>query len=115
MDTNKNNEVRKYETLSEAITALNRFGYKEQFISTVDGIKAVEEDRLYKPEELKIVATYRFEGMTDPGDSTCLFAIEGIGKNDDDVKGTLVMSYSSEHFQNIKNLEGLDNFSNIDN
>jgi len=114
MDTNKNEEVRQYETLSEAITALNRFGYKEQFISTVDGIKGVEEGKIYKTDELKIVATYRFEGMNDPRDANCLFAIEGVGKNDDDIKGTLVMSYSSEHFQNIKNIEGLDNFSSID-
>lgn len=113
MDTNKNEEVRKYDTLSEAITALNRFGYKEQFISTVDGLKAVEEDKVYKTDELKIVGTYRFEGMSNPGDSTCLFAIEGVGKNDEEIMGTLVMSYNSEHFQYIKNIEGLDNFSNI--
>ncbi len=32
--------------------------------------------KYYKPEELKIIKTYRFEGESDPGDSVILHVLE---------------------------------------
>ncbi len=32
--------------------------------------------KFYKPEDLKIIRTYRFEGESDPADSTVLYVIE---------------------------------------
>ena len=41
------------------------------------------------PEDFEIVNFYRFEGMTDPGDETILYAIEEKGGR----RGTLVNAY----------------------
>ena len=35
-----------------------------------------ENGKYYEPEELKIIKTYRFEGESDPGDSSILYLIE---------------------------------------
>ncbi len=32
-------------------------------------------NKVYKPEDLTIVKTYRFEGMSDPGDNSVLYLI----------------------------------------
>ena len=50
----------------------------------------------YQPNELLIIDSYRFEGMTNPGDQSTVFAIEAK----DGTKGTMVMSYSASHGQN---------------
>ena len=33
-------------------------------------------DKYYEPEELKIIRTYRFEGESDPADSSVIYLIE---------------------------------------
>lgn len=110
MDTNKNKQMKNFDTLSEAIKYLNHQGYIEQFISNEHGIKGVETDMYFPVNELQIVANYRFEGMSNPADSSQLFAIE----SNNGVKGTLVMSYGAEHFQNVDNIKMLDNHPRID-
>lgn len=32
--------------------------------------------KIYKPEDLKIIKTYRFEGASDPSDSSVLYVLE---------------------------------------
>jgi hypothetical protein len=87
-----------YDTLSQAINALTLHGYEEGFKADDTKITTTHSDKEYLPNELKIVHTYRFEGMTNPQDDSIVFAIEA----DDGVKGTLVMSYSSKHNHNVE-------------
>jgi|SRR5437868_6812115 len=47
----------------------NEFRMTEQGFGTGNG-------KFYKPEDLKIIRTYRFEGASDPADSTILYIIE---------------------------------------
>lgn len=87
-----------YETLSQAVNALTKSGYDEGFKAEDDKLIGNVHGREYHPHELNIVATYRFEGSTDPQDDAIVFAIEA----NDGIKGTLVMSYSAEHNQNVE-------------
>lgn len=89
-------ESNSFDTLSQAVNALTRKGYTENFEAGDKGIQAIYSKRTYEPAELTIVSCYRFEGMTDPEDQAAVFAIEAR----DGTKGTLVMSYSATHSQN---------------
>ncbi len=85
-----------FDTLSEAVNTLTKEGYIEDFEAGYNCIKALYSKKEYQPHELKITASYRFEGMTNPEDQATVFTIEAT----DGIKGTLVMSYSAEHNQN---------------
>lgn len=86
-----------FDTLSEAINTLTQQeGYKEDFEADETCIKALYSKREYQPSELKIIDSYRFEGMTNPSDQSTVFAIEA----NDGTKGTLVMSYGASTGQN---------------
>lgn len=87
-----------YETLSQAMNDLNKNGFGKGFVAEDTQIRVTNSALTYEPNELEIVHTYRFEGMSNPQDDTILFAIEA----EDGVKGTLVMSYSSKHSQNVE-------------
>ena len=91
-------DTRNFDTLSIAVDALTNEGFTEDFKAEENCIRALYSKKEYQPEALKIVYTFRFEGMTDPEDQVELFAIIA----DDGLKGTLVMSYSAEHFQNVE-------------
>ena len=96
-----------FDTLSEATNALTKEGYKEDFKAEEHYIKGLYNKKEFKPKNLKIVASYRFEGDTNPEDETELFALIA----DDGTKGTLIMSYSANHFQNtelIRQLKTID-------
>jgi len=80
-----------YETLSEAINALEHRGYTHNFQvkskeNTTDGVTPLT------PEEFKIDEIHRFEGMNDPGDSDILYAISSRHSN---VRGLLVNAYGA--------------------
>ncbi|NOQ75278.1 MAG: phosphoribosylpyrophosphate synthetase [Crocinitomix sp.] len=87
-----------FDSLSQAVDALTKEGYKDDFKAEEKCIKALYSKKEFRPEELTITASYRFEGMTNPEDETELFAIVA----NDGTKGTLVMSYSAEHNQNVE-------------
>ncbi|HZW63485.1 MAG TPA: phosphoribosylpyrophosphate synthetase [Flavobacteriaceae bacterium] len=85
-----------YNTLSQAVNSLTEEGFVEDFETGEQTIEALYTKKQYHPSELKIVKTFRFDGMTNPDDDAVVYAIEAS----DGKKGTLVMSYSAEHSQN---------------
>ncbi len=97
-----------FDTLSIAIDALTKEGFTEDFKAEEDCIKALYSKKEYQPEDLIIVNTFRFEGMTNPEDQTELFAIVAT----DGLKGTLVMSYSAVHFQNVELIKQIKEVKN---
>lgn len=94
-----------FDTLSQAINSLTAKGFTEDFKAGEKYIKALYSKKEYLPEELKIVESFRFEGMESPEDETALFAIIA----NDGTKGTLVMSYSANHFQNMALIKKIKN------
>ncbi|MEC3965450.1 phosphoribosylpyrophosphate synthetase [Flagellimonas halotolerans] len=85
-----------FDTLSEAVNTLTQEGYKEDFEAMENCIKALYSKKEYQPDDLKIIDSYRFEGITNPGDQSTVFTIEA----NDGTKGTMVMSYSASSGQN---------------
>jgi hypothetical protein len=76
-------------TMVSTLNSLVKKGFVEDFHVVEEGIKSMKSDKVYQPEQIKIVDFYRFEGTSDPADESILFAVE----TDDGVKGTLVDSF----------------------
>ncbi len=62
-------------TLVACTNRLNRLGFTTQFQARENGLISLESEKIYFPDEVKIVDFYRFEGESDPGDSAILYAI----------------------------------------
>ena len=78
-----------FTTLSEAITALVTRGYANDFNLHPDWIECAPLNVKFKPEEFHIDEVHRFEGMTNPDDSSVLYAISSTSG----IKGLLVDAY----------------------
>jgi len=94
-----------FTTLSEAVNTLTSEGYKEDFEAGESTITALYSKKEFAPSDLKIIGTYRFEGETNPSDQATVFALEAS----DGTKGTMVMSYSSQHGQNVELIRQIPN------
>ncbi len=81
----------KYSTLVEAFQELKKRGYRSSFKLQEKGMKCLTTEKIYQPENMKIVEYQRFEGATNPSDMSILFAVEC----DDGVKGTVISSYGT--------------------
>ena len=80
-----------YNSLSEAIQELQALGYNQDFNFCDSGLENKGRSCIYPAEELEVTAFYRFEGASDPGDNTILYAIE----TSDGLKGLLVDAYGA--------------------
>ncbi len=89
METTEAFERKEMKTLIECIEVITKRGYKTSFLG-IDNTKIKgEREKHYTPEEVKINTFYRFEGDSDPGDSSILYAIETTGGE----KGYLTNAY----------------------
>ena len=89
-------------TLSQILNKLTVKGYDNEFRWTKDGFTL--NDKVYQPEDLTIVKTYRFEGESDPSDMSILYLI----KANDDLIGYSIDAYGV--YSNHDDEEGYDNF-----
>lgn len=87
--------LNEYSTLSTAMNALRDKGFKDEF-EYKDG-HLVSGDRQYSSDQLSIVEHHRFEGVSDPGDMSVLYAIEAK----DGTKGQLVDGYGTYAEQDL--------------
>jgi hypothetical protein len=62
-------------TLSGVLEKLRQKKQDNEFLMTEAGFTS-PAGKQYKPEELTIIKTYRFEGDSDPADNTILYLIE---------------------------------------
>jgi len=76
-------------TMVSCINSLSRLGFTEDYKVTDSGMRSVQSNRIYKPEEINVLNFYRFEGNSDPADNSILYAIE----TKDKTRGTLVDAY----------------------
>ena len=80
-----------FDTLSQAMNSLKEKGYKIEFSVSGNQIISEKDDLNLKPEDFDIDEVHRFEGMTNPGDMSILYAISSnTGK-----KGLLVDAYGT--------------------
>lgn len=79
-------------SMTEVTTKLQGEGFVNNFKATEDGLlESLETGDKFKPEQVKILNFFRFEGMSDPNDNSILYAIE----TDSGLKGTLVDAYGA--------------------
>jgi len=81
--------MKNFETLSSAITALVARGYSNDFNLHPEWIECAPLNVKFMPEEFHVDEVHRFEGMTNPDDSSVLYAISSTSG----VKGLLVDAY----------------------
>jgi hypothetical protein len=88
----ENQDTNEPDTLLERLEELQSRGYTYDFNLTAHSLEFHKDDGIrlsLSPEDFNIVEFYRFEGMTNPSDTSILYAIESC----DGLKGTLVSSY----------------------
>ena len=89
-------------TLSQIMNRLTVKGYDKEFRWTEEGFTG--DDKVYQPEDLTILKTYRFEGVSDPSDTSILYLI----KAKDGLIGYSLDAYGV--YSNHDGEEGYDNF-----
>jgi hypothetical protein len=62
-------------TLSQILEKLRLKRRDNEFLMSPEGF-GIGTGKYYNPEDLKIIKTYRFEGESDPSDSSILYLIE---------------------------------------
>lgn len=69
-------------TLSQILEKLRLKGKDNEIKMSDHGkMQSANLNKIYRPEDLTIVKTYRFEGMSDPGDSSVLYLVEDKDKD----------------------------------
>lgn len=97
METQKNEMT----TLTSVLESLRIKRQDNEFTMKEQGFHGTN-DRVYQPDELTIIKTYRFEGESDPGDSAILYLIEACDG---------LVGYSIDTFGAYSNNpEGYDDF-----
>src|SRR6476620_3010782 len=78
------------DTLSETIRTLRTKGYTEDFNLQCDRLECKVGGYTLSPHEFQVDDVFRFEGASDPGDESILYAISLPSRG---VKGVLVNAY----------------------
>ncbi|MBP0904307.1 phosphoribosylpyrophosphate synthetase [Mariniflexile gromovii] len=81
--------MKTYDTLSEAIKAKQEEGYKFDFNLQSCSLECRELSQIFQADEFIVDNFYRFEGDSNPDDTSILYAI----KTQSGVKGLLVDAY----------------------
>ena len=82
-------EQKDLNTMVDCVNSLARHGFTEDFKAREGGLQMISSKKTYKPDEIKILNFYRFEGNSDPSDNSILYALETL----DGKRGTLVDAY----------------------
>ncbi len=85
----KKQEMVQMKTLTASLNSFYLKGYTENYKVDNLGLKALSTEKIYQPDNVKVLDFHRFEGPTDPADESILYAIE----TEDGCKGTLVDAY----------------------
>lgn len=86
-------------TMVSILEVLEGNGYTAQFKVTSKGLVSIVSNKTYQANEIEINHFYRFEGESNPDDSSIVYAIE----TKDGVKGTLIDSYGAYSDPEISN------------
>ena len=96
------------DSLVVVLDTLEKLGFHSQFEIQGENMVSLKTNNHFKSNEVKIVHFYRFEGESNPDDSSIMYAIEcNTGE-----KGTLVDGYgttadtdTAKFMLNVKNLK----------
>lgn len=83
--------MKTFDTLIDAFNDLKTRGYSNDFNLQPEAIECSPLNLKLRPEDFHVDEIYRFEGLTDPDDSTILFAVSSTAG----VKGVIVDAYGA--------------------
>ena len=86
-----------YNTLSEAVELLKERGFSHNFRINDQGELIESGEESFEPAQVKLVEFHRFEGTSDPGDMSIVYALE----TESGVKGTVVDSFGVDGSESI--------------
>lgn len=79
-------------TLSRVLEKLHEKGFDHELNMSDHGrLQNKDAQKIYNPEDLTIIKTYRFEGESDPSDSSILYVLE----DQDGQKGYVLDAYGA--------------------
>ena len=87
----ENSEKTHMKTLSSCMNKLKEDGFKEEYVVKANLLRSLDSGEGYASEHVKILNFYRFEGESDPSDSSILYALE----TNDGKKGLLIDAYGA--------------------
>lgn len=79
------------DSLVVVLDTLEKLGFNSQFEVNGKNIVSLQTDNIFQSNEVKIVHFYRFEGESNPDDSSIMYALECNSGE----KGTLVDGYGT--------------------
>lgn len=80
-------------TMSQVMSKLAQRGISQEFRMNENcEMKYNDGERNYKPEDLKILRSYRFEGDSNPDDNAVLY----VAQDTDGNKGIIIDSYGAD-------------------
>lgn len=89
MTFNENSNQPYLKSLAICLNKVVKDGYTEDFKVTEEGLQALQHNKTYRPEEIKVVNFFRFEGTSNPENEAVIYVIETA----DGTKGTLTDGY----------------------
>ncbi|MBC7588717.1 MAG: hypothetical protein H7178_10220 [Chitinophagaceae bacterium] len=96
------------DSLVTVLFAVEKLGFHSQFKVTGENLVSIKSGNHSLANEVKIVHFYRFEGESNPDDSSILYAIE----SNNGEKGTLVDGYgtaadteTANFIRNVKSIQ----------
>jgi NADH:ubiquinone oxidoreductase subunit D len=88
--TDANDRLTEMTDMERCIHRLEQKGYTDQFrVEKKKLVSVKDKSKKYKPDDVVAANFFRFEGISDPDDTSVLYAIETT----DGEKGTLVDAY----------------------
>lgn len=99
MLTNQYQTVPYMKSLTSCLNKMVSDGYDKDFSVTDEGMKCLQTDKFYAPQEVDVVNFFRFEGVSDPADMAVLYVIETA----DGTKGTLIDAFGTYSDPNVNN------------
>ncbi len=82
--------MKNFESLVDALRDLNKRGYTADLTLAGDSLEAKNEKVNLYADDFEINEFYKFEGATNPSDTSILYAIESKKHN---LKGVLINAY----------------------
>ena len=99
MITNQYQTVPYMKSLTSCLNKMVSDGYDKDFNVTDEGMKCLQTDKYYTPQEINVVNFFRFEGVSDPANMAVLYVIETA----DGTKGTLIDAFGTYSDPNVNN------------
>ena len=90
-DLNSTSINTEMKTLVYCLNTLVKQGFTADFKVSSRGLTVLGRDKVFLPDEVRILNFYRFEGDSDPADNSILYAIE----TGDGTRGTLVDAFGA--------------------